>query len=209
MPTITPLLNSEPEVSQHLEIRRGDRVLRHPHVMNIELESKGRHDIPRDAFDGGEPLCLDVGAPIIEVLKITRTPHDRGSVPVKVDGPRLLVGPCLIGLSETIVFSLLVDGPSPRLGPPEQSLTDVEIRRKDSAYGVVARRMRLALLGGAAGAMSIGGIASGEFSTGNHPAWVPTLQAALLTVTVALIGTVLWEFPGLRDVRDSHNEDHD
>jgi hypothetical protein len=131
MPIITPLLNARPDLPADLEVRRGGAILRHPHFVNVELVNRGRLDIRRDAFDGGEPLCLDVGATIIECLKVTTSPSDRPKPQAKIEGSALLIGPSLLGRREIIVFSLLVDGPSPNLRRPEQTLIDVDIRQRD------------------------------------------------------------------------------
>jgi len=62
---------------------------------------------------------------------------------VKADGTKLLVEPVLIGRRETVTFSFLVDGPSPRMSPPEQSLINVDIRPWDPASeNAVLRRTR-------------------------------------------------------------------
>jgi hypothetical protein len=71
---------------------------------------------------------LDVGALIIEYLNVTVSPGDRAVPPYEIDGSTLLVGPALIGRREIITFSLLVDGPSPWLRPPIQSLSDVDVQ---------------------------------------------------------------------------------
>jgi hypothetical protein len=135
MPVVTPLLNSRPDpLPQQLKVSYGTTELKFPHSVNVELTSRGRRDISRAAFDG-EPLCLDVGAPIVECLDVKTTPTDRPDPSWKIDGSKLLIGPSLIGKRQTTVFSLLVNGPSPRLSPPLQSLTDVDIRPLDAAPG--------------------------------------------------------------------------
>lgn len=123
-----------------------DQEARLPHVVNVELTSRGRSDIPRDAFDGGKPLCLDVGAPIVECLQVTTTPPDRPEPVWTIDGPKLLIGPSLIGRRQITVFSLLVDGPTPRLSPPEQSLVDVDLRRGSSSEPFIRQQRQVPLV---------------------------------------------------------------
>lgn len=136
MPVVTPLLNTRPDLPQDIEVRRAGSVLAHPYVVNVELTSRGRRDIAREAF-GGDPIRLDVGAPIIDCLKISTSPSDRPHPVWNVDGSKLLVGPSLIGRRQSTVFSLLVDGPSPRLSKPMQTLTEVRLLPWDSASGAV------------------------------------------------------------------------
>jgi hypothetical protein len=133
MPVATPLLNRRPGLPADIEVRRKgqEKPLENPHVVTVQLVSRGRLDIQRDAFDDGKPLRLDVGAPIIECLDVTTSPPDRAVPPCKPGGSTLLVGPALIGRRQTIRYSLLVDGPDPRLSPPIKSLADVDIRAGD------------------------------------------------------------------------------
>jgi hypothetical protein len=145
MPVVTPLLNERPGMPRDVEVRRAGQLLTFPQVVNIELVSRGRRDIPRDAFDGGEPLCLDVGVPIVECLQVKISPSDRPEPLCKVDSSKLLVGPSLIGRRQTMVFSLLVDGPSPKLSRPPQSLIDVDLRPRDTGSESLARRYVLLL----------------------------------------------------------------
>ena len=131
-----------------------------------ELVSRGRSDIQREAFDGGEPLCLDVGVPIVECLQIKISPSDRPEPLCKVDGSKLLVGPSLIGRRQTIVFSLLIDGQDPKLNRPPQSLIDVQLRPRDAGSEPSAWRFLLALLvagtGLAAGAATYSAVSAGQ-----------------------------------------------
>lgn len=133
MPVVTPLLNKRQGMPRDVEVRRAGTLLTFPQVVNIELESRGRSDIQRKAFDGGEPLCLDVGEPIVECLQVTTLPPDRQEPSWTHYGSKLLVGPSLIGKRQTTIFSLLVDGKSPRLAKPQQTLIDVDVRLWDPA----------------------------------------------------------------------------
>jgi len=152
---ITPLLNTRadlPRLKVSLEPRSRkrrwrprNRELEFPHSVNVLLTSRGRDDIAPAAF-GGRPLCLDIGAPIVEFLKIKTTPDDRQIPRVRADGAKLLVEPVLIGRRETITFSLLVDGPSPRISPPEQSLINVDIHPWDPASENAVLRRTLTII---------------------------------------------------------------
>jgi hypothetical protein len=131
MPVVTPLINEKAGMSQGIEVSRAGQVLSSPRVVNIELASRGRTDIRREAFDDGQPLALDVGVLIIECLDITSSPSDRQIPSVTVDGTKLFIQPSLIGRRQVITFSLLVDGATPRLSSPAQSLIDVNIRMRE------------------------------------------------------------------------------
>lgn len=128
MPVVESLLNERSGMPQDIEVSRAGKSLSSPKIVTVELASRSRFDITREAFDGGRPLCLNVRTPIVECLKVSVSPSDRSVPSTKIDGSNLLVEPVLIGKCETITFSLLVDGPWPHLEAPEQSLIDVDIR---------------------------------------------------------------------------------
>jgi hypothetical protein len=86
IPVVSPLLNDRPGMPDDMEVRRAGQLLKFPQVVNIELVSRSRRDIARDAFDGGVPICLDVGEPIVECLKVTTLPSDRPAPVWKYDG---------------------------------------------------------------------------------------------------------------------------
>jgi hypothetical protein len=150
MPVITPLLNQRSRLPQNIEVHRmspdgQSEVLNHPHVVNVQLTSRGRSDIAREAFDGEKPLGFDVGAPIVECLKVVTSPSDRPDPAWEIQGSKLLIKPSLIGRRQTTVFSLLVDGPSPCVNGPQQTLTDVRLVAGIPGSGLTTRQ-RLALI---------------------------------------------------------------
>lgn len=62
MQAVAPLMTAPERVRGDLELRHRGRVLADPRALTIELVSKGRQDIPSDAYDNGEPLRLDLRA---------------------------------------------------------------------------------------------------------------------------------------------------
>jgi hypothetical protein len=131
MPVVTPLLNATPDMPTGIEVRRDGHILNSPRIANIKLVSRGTRDIRRSDFDGDQPVRLEIGTPIVECLKVSTIPPDRGHPACIIDGSALLIGPCLIGSRQSTTFSLLVDGPEPTLSDPEQILTDVRIMHGD------------------------------------------------------------------------------
>jgi len=131
LPTDTPLIRTRKDLSEELKVIYGTRELESPRVVNVQLASRGRRDISREAFDGERPLCLDIGTRIVECVKVTTSPSDRPDPSYKTEGSKLLIGPSHFGKRQTTVFSLLVDGKYPKIVKPRQSLVDVEIRQGD------------------------------------------------------------------------------
>jgi hypothetical protein len=155
MPVTTPLLPAEQDVRQKLEVRHDEQVLSDPQVLEVGLFNQGHLDIASTAFDRRKPLRLDVGAPIIEVLKSTTVPTNRALPEVRVDGSTLEIGPSLIHKHQTVIFSILVDGPAPRLTCVQPELIDVDVdaRRPDGILDQFGRLLgrrqgRLALIAG-------------------------------------------------------------
>jgi hypothetical protein len=128
--TETPLLTAPDGVRDDLELKHRGRLLERPYVIELVIVGRGRRDIPRDAFDNGEPIRLDLGVPIVELLQSTTSDSDSSRpVPqVRVDGTALAVGPVLIGRRQELVLSALVEGkPSLRC---EAALTDVRVQQR-------------------------------------------------------------------------------
>ncbi len=99
-----------------------------PHVLEIALTYRGRRDIPKASFEG-EPLCVDVGVRIIELLEKIFDP-EQGPVPkVEAVGTALKVGPSLLRKGQAMKFVVLTDGPG-TLSIPENPLADVEDRAR-------------------------------------------------------------------------------
>ena len=106
-------------------------MLASPRVVKIQFVSRGRHDITREAFDDGKPVCLNLGTSIVECIEVVTSPEDRPHPAWTTDGPWLLIGPSHFGRRQRTVFYLLVDGESPHIVPPQQSLVDVRIEHGD------------------------------------------------------------------------------
>ena len=185
MPAATPGMPADIEVRCKVQ----DKPPENPHVVTVELTSTGRFDIDRTAFDGGDPLRLDVGAPIVKCVEITTRPTDRMVPPHDIDGSVLLVRPALIRMRQRISFSLLVDGPSPQLGPPIQSLRDVDIQWLDPR--TEARRQWVVFLATLAGTLlAVTGVSYLILRNRNtSPVWL--IVAAIPIVMGSLIAVAL------------------
>jgi hypothetical protein len=127
----TALISERQDFSEQLVISYGNAELKSPRVVTVRLVSRGRLDISREAFDEGKPLCLDLGTPIVDLVKVTTSPSDRPDPACTLKGCSLLIGPSHFGRRQTTEFSLLVDGKSPHIVPPKQTLIDVNIEHGD------------------------------------------------------------------------------
>jgi hypothetical protein len=138
-----PLLTAPPGMRSDLELRHRGRpvvsevgdhadawqVLADPRVLTLELVSRGRKDIPSDAYDDHQPLQLDVGARIVEVLQATSKPTSLLAPQLAADGTSLKIGPSLIGKRHEITITVLTDGGEPSL-TCQSPLIDVQIRQR-------------------------------------------------------------------------------
>jgi hypothetical protein len=132
MPSVAALLGGAPSSARaELEVRRrsDNRVLSHPHVVQVHLTTRGRKDIPSAAYDNGMPIVLGVGGEIIDVLAVTAEPTSPACPPYEVAGSDLRIGPGLLGKRQRITFTLLLDSNAP--APTCSSkLIDVEPPRR-------------------------------------------------------------------------------
>lgn len=140
--TVAPLLTAPDGVRDDLELRHRGVRLEQPHLVEVVLAGSGRRDIPGTSFDNGDPIRLDLGVPIVELLQITA--DDSASAtptpPVHAVGTALLVGPALIGRRQHLTLTALVQGePSLRCEAP---LPNARVRRGVHAPEATRERLR-------------------------------------------------------------------
>jgi Pentapeptide repeats (8 copies) len=124
--SVAPLLQrTSNEISSSLKITWNDKEVKHPHVLELSLISRGRQDIDRGDFDG-QPLPFKVGAVILAVLQTYSSPGTFSNKDVEIQGDTLEVGPSLIGRRQAIKFTLLTDG-EPTLSTPATALRNVQL----------------------------------------------------------------------------------
>jgi hypothetical protein len=128
MPVVAPMLTAPSGVRGDLELRHRGTLLTEPHVLEVQLLSRGRKDIPSSAYDGNVPIRLDVGAMIIEVLQTNSEPSPLPAPRVTIDGTALEIGPALIGKRQKISITILAEGSSPQLNC-QASLIDVHVKQ--------------------------------------------------------------------------------
>jgi hypothetical protein len=129
MRAVAPLMTAPEGVRGDLELRHRGRMLVDPRALTVELVSRGRKDIPSDAYNDGKPLKLDLGAPIVEVLQVASEPATLPVPAVAADGTSMNIGPSLIGKRHTITITVLTDGGQPGL-TCQSPLIDVQVRRR-------------------------------------------------------------------------------
>src|ERR1035441_806734 len=180
-----PLLAAPAGIRGDLELRHRGTALADPRVVTVELVSRGRRDIPSEAFDSGQPLVLDIGARIVEVLQVTSGPGILPGPRITAEGAALKVGPSLIGRRQEITISVLTDDGEPSLachGP----LIDVQVRQR--AEGLPAATGKGTVVAGAAGmgeAVGGGGLAVvAALAMGAAPA---TVVGAMVVVAGAAV----------------------
>jgi hypothetical protein len=137
MRAAAPLLSAPDGMRSKLELRYDGAALAEPQVLTVQLLSRGRKDIPSDAFNDGKPLRLDVGAPIVEILQISSYPETLSAPSVTASGTALEIGPSLIGRRHEIIITVLTDGGTPSLNC-RSPLIDVQVRKRDDEVATVA-----------------------------------------------------------------------
>lgn len=133
MQPAAPLLAAPDGMRSKLELHYDGLPLANPRVITVQLTSRSRKDIPSDAYNDGQPLRLDVGAPILEILQITSVPETYPLPSVITDGTALAIGPSLIGKRHNIMITLLTDGAKPSLSC-RSPLIDVQVTQRAPEY---------------------------------------------------------------------------
>lgn len=193
MPTATPLIHRANLFSDKtLEVSHGGRQLSNPHVVKVRLTCRGRRDIPSSAFDGGQPLRLDIGAPIVDVLQVNSSPSSAPQPKWATDNASITIGPSLIKKNQTISFSLLVDGPQPRLTCPPAPLVDVDVHEQPDASGKARRWEEMAAWAGAIGAVAATVPAAitaidGEWQTATLTSWATVMMMAVVGAGIVVV----------------------
>jgi hypothetical protein len=210
MPVIAPLLSAPEGIRGDLELRHKEISLDDPHLLEVKLISKSRRDIASGDFDSHEPLCLDIGANIIEILRTTSTPNSPPAPIITHEGTSLKIGPSLIGKRQDITVTLLADGPDPRL-TYEARLINVDVREQKAEDPAItglnlrlAREQAVAFLGVVVGlaALEIAQAESGHLSS--VTAWLATfLLLTGVAAQVWMIVTVI-RFPFRRSKAATH-----
>ena len=179
MRAAAPLLTAPPGMRSDLELRHrgtpadhkgGDhadadawQVLADPRVLTLELVSRGRKDIPSEAYDGHQPLLLGVGARIVEVLQAASMPASQPPPQITAGGTSLRIGLNLIGRRHEITITVLTDGGELSL-TCQSPLIDVQVRprtqERDSGPRQVVAVVAVGAVGASAAASGLAPVAS-------------------------------------------------
>lgn len=126
MRTSVPLLAAPPDARSDLELLYRKEKLKDPYLIELQITSRGRKDIPSSAFDSGEPVHLSLAASIIEILRTNVNPESLPIPTVELGEREVRVGPSLFKKRQTLVITILTDGQKPVL-TCKSSLIDVQI----------------------------------------------------------------------------------
>jgi len=152
-----------PDGTKHgLEVRRGDRKLMDPRLVDVTLHSSGRQSITSEMYDRGRSLALHLNVPIVALLKVAKTPPEQAIPKHQISGSTLEVGPDVLAAKQRLTFSFIVDG-QPNL-EMESHLSDVRIKRQQAGPEQTTRRISYTALG-AATAAAISFFAYTQFTT--------------------------------------------
>jgi hypothetical protein len=178
----TPLLTRRHALSEKLKVTYDSRTVESPRIVTIRLVSRGRADIAREAFDRGQPLILDLGTPIVDLVKVETSPSDRPDPEWTLRGSELLVGPSHFGRRQTTEFSLLIDGREPSIVAPKQTLIDVRVEHGDGATVRQSRIIRVLLwIAGLGALVAIVGLAADQL-----PVFAPGAAVAFAGIFTVL-----------------------
>ncbi len=144
-----PLLqDSAQEMPGRLQITWDGVELQDPHILEVNLISRGRRDIASEDFD--QALEFRVGAKILAILRTASGPKSSTFRAVSFEDDLLKVGPGLIRRQQSIKFTLLAVGPEPMLSSSAAALRDVDVEVLSTEQAHLRWLTRVKLAGGLA-----------------------------------------------------------
>jgi hypothetical protein len=136
MPLMAPLVNAPGGTwTGDLEVRHRGKSLDEPYVLKVQLVSRGRKSIPSNSYDNGEPIRLDIGVTVIELLGTVSDPPVLPIPKIALNGTELRIGPSLIGRRQRITFTLLTEGQAGHQDLVcKAPLIDVDVRKMATSH---------------------------------------------------------------------------
>ncbi|MCP2250221.1 hypothetical protein LX86_009012 [Lentzea aerocolonigenes] len=130
--SVVSMLSNASHEMTGVEVTRGGQKLVDPHIVSVTVNNAGRHAVTSDHFDQGRPVVIDLGVPVIEVIKSCYGGKS-GFVDVRcsVNGTAVALGPDLLPRKSELVVQVLTSG--------RPKLTSVDHRLVDTAVQVVDR----------------------------------------------------------------------
>ena len=183
----TPLIRKRQDLSEKLKVTYDLQELKSPRVVNVQLVGRRGRDIDSEAFNG-KPVCLDLGTPIVECVKVTTSPSDMSDPAWTTEGSKLLIGPDLFKSRQKTVFSLLIEGDPPNIVPPKQTLTDVQLERGDGESPVRGGWWSLAVI---VPAVILAAVASYNSQSNHWLEWIAILLLGGLTAALYIVTAVV------------------
>jgi hypothetical protein len=129
IPAAVPLVNAPRGPGHGFQLLYNGAEVAQPHLLSVQLISRGRDDISIDFFEDGEPISLDLGVPIIDVLQIDPIGRRAFSPTASPDKNTLKIGPSLIGKRQMIIITLLLDGSPAHPAHLNALLKNVNVRK--------------------------------------------------------------------------------
>jgi hypothetical protein len=130
--SVVSMLSNASHQMTGVEVTRSGQKLVDPHIVSVTVNNAGRHAVTSDHFDQDRPVVIDLGVPVIEVIKSCYGGKS-GFVDVRcsVNGTRVALGPDLLPRKSELVVQVLTSG--------RPKLTSVDHRLVDTAVQVVDR----------------------------------------------------------------------
>lgn len=129
IPAAVPLVNAPKGHSQGFQLLYNGAKVAQPHLLSVQLISRGRKDILESSFEGGKPITLDLGAPIIDILQNDPVGRRAFEPATSLDYHTLKIGPSLIGKRQAVKITLLLAGRPAQL-ILNARLADVDVRKR-------------------------------------------------------------------------------
>ena len=122
-----PLLTSHSKGLANLQLTWNGTPLTDAHIVTFILDNYGRATIDSSSYDRGRPIRLNLGVPVVEIMKVALRPKSASEFVHDLGTNAVCLGPDVLKPSQRLVVQTLVAGEPELADPLEEYLTNTEV----------------------------------------------------------------------------------
>jgi hypothetical protein len=181
MPVAKALVSRSPSLrDDDLQISLRGKVVQNPHLVTLRIVNRGHRDIRSEDFDQGNPILVDLGAKIVDVLNVYNIDESK----IGLEGKnKLALMPMLVRRGDQLTIDVMTEG-SPTLSLSD-SLADTKVRFQ-LQWSNFPRRVVVITMWGST--ISAFGMVAYAVGIGIHNSILNVIGALLFIVGFAAVG---------------------
>lgn len=122
-----PLLTDHSKTVNDLQVTYNGVPLPNPHVATFIVSNYGRVAVDSSHFDQGRPIRLNLGVPVVEVLKVSLRPSTGATFVYSQEPQAVTLGPDVLRPSQSLSVQVLLKGKPSLEEPLEEYLTGTDV----------------------------------------------------------------------------------